>query len=172
MPSRSYACNVCAHEVARQSTHEFCRAKEVFKTTHLAYSTFLKEYIEGVIGFPVSYQSFMAHVNNHVRPALRREMREWEIENARDGEPWAPPTLDDFLVSPEVCKGEMTLSRTQFEFIEDDKGVEPIEDLDEDEYPEAKSLKTRDMDPEEGMGKTSARFWKSHHDDEAQKEHD
>lgn len=169
VPSRRYACKVCCHEVARQSTHEFARAKEVFQTTHIPYKEFLEQYVEGVIGFPVNYQSFMTHINNHVRPSIRREIREWEIENARPGEPWAPPDLSDFLVSPIDYDGrDRSIQDRPFELY-NDEGLEPVEDLSHTEHPESAGYKVKDMIPDDGLSKTFARFWKSHGDDDAQK---
>jgi hypothetical protein len=168
-PSRQYSCRVCAHEVAAQSVYEFCRAKEVFRTTNIPYAKFLAEYIEGVIGFPVGYQSFMAHIHNHVRPSLRREMRELEIEEARlDGKHWTPPKLEDFLVSEPDPHEKVDLS-TQ---IEGDMGLEPVEDLDHTEHPEFADVPQKDWDPTdpEQCKKTNARFWRDSGDADSQTE--
>jgi len=172
-PSRAYACRVCSHPIARDSVYEFCRAKEVFETTNISYNKFLTQYVEGVIGFPINYQSFMTHVNNHVRPALRREMREVEIERNRvDDMEWKPPDLSDFLVSSkDGAPLPYEHSGRPPAVIANDKGLEPTEDLDPVTHPEFDDVPKKDWDPEvDQCASTYARFWREQGDDKMQKE--
>lgn len=170
-PDRKYACRICSHEIARDSTHEFCRAKEVFQTTNISYNKFLTEYIEGVIGFPIGYQSFLSHVNNHVRPALRREMREAEIERCREEDKqWQPPKLEDFLIS--TPEGEPLAGHSEvLGRVAADSGDGATEDLDPVTHPEFDGVPKQEWDPEvDKCAAAYARFWREQGDDKAQKE--
>ena len=98
-------------------------------------------------------------------------MREQQIEEARQrDEEWSPPKLEDFLVVPveEVCQEHR--SKTDKNMIEHDIGVEPVEEIDYTEYPEAESTKTMQFDPEEhnALGSTNKRFWFEQGDQKAQ----
>jgi hypothetical protein len=167
------SCAICNHDVAAQSTYEFCRAKEVYQTTAISYRSFLEDYIEGVIGFPVNYQTFLSHVNNHVRPALRREIREKEIEDARiNGDEWQPPSLSDFLNVPVEEVPQEFRSKTDKLAISQDKGFEPIEESSIVEFPEVESLPTKPFDANEhgALGPTGTRFWFESGDAKSQEE--
>jgi hypothetical protein len=169
LPDRQHTCSICSDEIARASTYEFCRAKEVFFTTHISYRSFLNDYLEVTIGFPISYQHLLNHINNHVRPALRREIREMAIEDGRGAN---PPELSDFLVAPYDAVERTDRTSNDHQALRHGNGKQPEEDPDTTAYPELKNTITRDWRPDEDdqLGRTYERFWNESGDAASQTE--
>ena len=171
LPDRQNTCPICCNETARSSLYEFARAKEVFRTTHISYRAFGDDYIADVLMHPANYQQLMACLNNHIRPGLRREIREMAIEAARaSGEEWAPPTLDSFLVAPHSAVERLDRTKSTESMIENDSGEQPEEDPDTVTYPELADTPTRDWHPDNDpqAGRTNLRFWHASGDAAAQ----
>ena len=115
---RKHGCRICVNEMLFDNLYEFARARELLGTTDISYNQFILEYVHPVFGATVApKRTLLKCLDEHVRPALRREAFVYELERAqREGYAATEQDINDFCLgrppSKELLK-RVTLEGTR-----------------------------------------------------------
>lgn len=124
-------CRICMQAEAFDALYEFARAKEVLMTTEISYGQFWSEWLVPVLGRHIHMRYVTKCLSDHIRPALRREMFIYELEEGRRaGHVPSERDIDDFCLGraprPDLMTG--TSRPTGGELVSPETLVDPASD--------------------------------------------